>query len=160
MEVTLIFPPQWTPTQPYLGTACLAAYLKEQGFQCQQVDLNAAFYDFILQKPLIEKSYHAIRETITRLEKKDHLSPEEKELYKKTAPLSALGDYILNTMVESIHFMKSRKCLSDIGLYAFHQGIVNYALHWLQTLITLLILGLIWAISKFFRKIQGSSNVC
>jgi anaerobic magnesium-protoporphyrin IX monomethyl ester cyclase len=160
MEVTLIFPPQWTPTQPYLGTASLAAYLKEQGFQCQQVDLNAAFYDFILQKPLIEKSYHAIRETITGLEKKDHLSPEEKELYKKTAPLSALGDYILNTMVESIHFMKSRKCLSDIGLYAFHQGIVNYALHWLQTLITLLILGLIWAISKFFRKIQGSSNVC
>ena len=133
MDVTLLFPPQWTPTQPYLGTACLTGYLKEHGFTCHQIDLNAAFYNCILQKPIIEKSMQIITEKITRLEKKDTLLPEEKETYKKIAMLSALGEYILDTMEESVRFMKSTKSLSDCKAFIFHQGIVNHALQIFST---------------------------
>jgi hypothetical protein len=128
MQVKLIFPPQWTPTQPYLGIACLSAYLKEEGIDCQQIDLNAMFYDHILHKPFIEENMHILEEKFAELEKKKRLRKKEKQEYRKIAPYSAVADYILDHFEESIRFIKSRKALSDIDAYVFHLGVINHAL--------------------------------
>ena len=128
MHVHLIFPPQWTPTQPYLGVACLSAYLKREGIDCQQTDLNAVFYNYILQKSSIQESAQMVEKKFTEMEEKKRLSLREKQEYKKIAPLHALTPCTLDNIAESIRFIKSKKALSDITAYNFHLGIITYAL--------------------------------
>ncbi|MBN1210225.1 MAG: radical SAM protein [Myxococcaceae bacterium] len=43
-DLHLIFPPQWSPLQPFLSTPSLKAYLQKHGFQVHQDDWNVAFY--------------------------------------------------------------------------------------------------------------------
>lgn len=125
--IRLIFPPQWTPTQPYLGIACLASYLKKEGIACEQMDLNALFYNYILRKTVIEESVQILEKEFEKLERKK-LSINERKKYKEIAPLYGLADYILDNIEKSICIMKSKEALSDIQDYAFHLGVVQYAL--------------------------------
>lgn len=125
--IQLIFPPQWTPTQPYLGTACLAAYLKKEGITCEQMDLNAQFYNYILRKTAIEESVQILEKKFAELERKKP-SKNERKKYKEIAPLYGMADYVLDNIEKSICAMKSKEALSDIQDYAFHLGVVQYAL--------------------------------
>ena len=45
MKTLLIFPAQWYPTQPYLSTPYLTAYLRSKGWQAAQRDFNIASYE-------------------------------------------------------------------------------------------------------------------
>lgn len=60
--IELLFPPQWIPTQPYLGMACLASYLREKGVEVHQTDVNARFYNYILSKPFLEQCREVVEE--------------------------------------------------------------------------------------------------
>lgn len=126
MEITLIFPPQWTPTQPYLGTACLTAYLKQKGIDCNQIDLNALFYNYILQKSVIEESAHILKEQFTKLEKNtsSEFNPEE---YKKIAPLSALADFTVDNIEKSVQWIKTN-AFENKKEYAFCLTVIHNAL--------------------------------
>jgi anaerobic magnesium-protoporphyrin IX monomethyl ester cyclase len=48
MKVVLLFPPNWTPSMPYLALPSLAAYLRPRGIEVIQCDLNAEVFDHIL----------------------------------------------------------------------------------------------------------------
>ena len=118
--IRLIFPPQWTPTQPYLGTACLAAYLKKKGITCEQMDLNAQFYNYILRKTVIEESVQILEKKFAELERKK-LSKNERKKYKEIAPLYGLADYILDNIEKSICAMKmSFRVAKKSKIYHFH----------------------------------------
>jgi hypothetical protein len=43
-DLHVIFPPQWSPFQPFLSTPALKAYLEQHGYRVQQDDWNIAFY--------------------------------------------------------------------------------------------------------------------
>lgn len=47
-DLHLIFPPQWTPFQPFLSTPSLKAYLQDHGHNVLQSDWNVAFYRWFL----------------------------------------------------------------------------------------------------------------
>jgi hypothetical protein len=44
----LIFPPQWSPFQPFLSTPSLKAYLQGRGFHVRQSDWNVGFYSHFI----------------------------------------------------------------------------------------------------------------
>jgi hypothetical protein len=47
-DLHLIFPPQWSPFQPFLSTPSLKAYLEERGHNIHQDDWNLAFYQWFV----------------------------------------------------------------------------------------------------------------
>ncbi len=60
MKVMLFFPPNWTPSMPHLALPTLAAYLRREGIEVIQRDLNAEVFDHIL-------THDHLRETMARL---------------------------------------------------------------------------------------------
>ena len=49
-DIHLIFPPQWSPFQPFLSTPALVAYLKERGYSAIQSDWNVELYDYLISR--------------------------------------------------------------------------------------------------------------
>jgi anaerobic magnesium-protoporphyrin IX monomethyl ester cyclase len=47
-DLHLIFPPQWSPFQPFLSTPALKAYLEQRGFKVRQDDWNISFYRWFI----------------------------------------------------------------------------------------------------------------
>ncbi len=47
-DLHLIFPPQWSPFQPFLSTPSLKAYLMERGQRVVQSDWNVGFYSYFI----------------------------------------------------------------------------------------------------------------
>jgi hypothetical protein len=62
MKVALFFPPQWTPTMPYLAVPTLTAYLRGRGVEVQQRDLNVEVYDYLLTLQSVEDAITRLRE--------------------------------------------------------------------------------------------------
>ena len=51
MNISLLFPPSWHPSQPYLSIPCLSAFLENSGVPVQQQrDLNIELLDRMLTK--------------------------------------------------------------------------------------------------------------
>jgi hypothetical protein len=51
VKISLLFPPSWHPSQPYLSIPCLSAFLKKSGIPVhQQRDLNIELLDRVLTK--------------------------------------------------------------------------------------------------------------
>ncbi len=107
MLTTLLFPPQWIPTQPYLSLPSLTAFLKANDCDVEQMDINVTFYDDLLSKkgllPFFERAYSRFNE----LESKKELSPELQKQYAILGGSILAGEYVLEN-VES-----SKKVLRD-----------------------------------------------
>jgi anaerobic magnesium-protoporphyrin IX monomethyl ester cyclase len=52
-DLLLIFPPQWSPFQPYLSTPLLLAYLRRAGFFVRQYDWNIDYYEYFISSDRI-----------------------------------------------------------------------------------------------------------
>lgn len=61
MKYLLIFPPVWSPTNPYLSVPTLLGQLEEKGFDASAIDLNVVFYSDILTKEYLLKSVNNIK---------------------------------------------------------------------------------------------------
>src|SRR5262245_22549696 len=62
MKVMLLFPPNWTPSMPHLSMPTLAAYLRPQGIQVIQRDLNLEVFDEILTRTYMENALDHLRQ--------------------------------------------------------------------------------------------------
>ena len=61
MKVMLVFPPNWTPTMPHLALPTLTAYLRANGVDVIQRDLNAEVFDDILTRRYINDAVAHLR---------------------------------------------------------------------------------------------------
>ncbi len=61
-RVALLFPPNWTPTMPHLALPSLTAYLRREGVEVMQRDLNIEVFDEILTQDHLERMLHLIQE--------------------------------------------------------------------------------------------------
>lgn len=126
--IELLFPPQWIPTQPYLGLACLAAYLRQRGIAVHQTDVNALVYDRILSRPFLEEC----RETIERkFERLDRKSTAEKE-YSDLVTLYIMADSLVESVEEAKENLKSERSL-DLQEYLRNLKILQNGLRLVST---------------------------
>ena len=70
MKSLFVFPAQWYPTQPYLSTPYLCAYLREKGWDVTQRDFNIESYDHFLSPTLLENILSKIEGHLTKLKEK------------------------------------------------------------------------------------------
>jgi len=78
MKTLLIFPAQWYPTQPYLSTPYLTAYLRAKGWDVEQRDFNIASYEHFLSEPLLQNAEKLMAQRMQSLKSQDSLSMKEK----------------------------------------------------------------------------------
>lgn len=121
--IELLFPPQWIPTQPYLGLACLTGYLREKGLKVHQTDVNVLFYDHILSKSFLEGCRDIAESTFETSEKKGFSNEEHSELIA----LYILSDDIVDLVEEAKQNFKSEKSL-DLQEYLFNLKVLQNAL--------------------------------
>jgi hypothetical protein len=70
VNISLLFPPSWHPSQPYLSIPCLYAFLEQAGVKgVTQRDLNIELLDAILSKSYGLEVYGKILEKIKELER-------------------------------------------------------------------------------------------
>jgi anaerobic magnesium-protoporphyrin IX monomethyl ester cyclase len=58
MKISLIFPPGWDITQPYLGLPALKAYIENACHQASLHDLNLEFYDYLTSRKGLTNAYN------------------------------------------------------------------------------------------------------
>jgi radical SAM superfamily enzyme YgiQ (UPF0313 family) len=80
-NITLLFPPVWLPELPYLSLPALSAYLKQEGYDPVQRDLNVEFWHHFYQTDKLKEIYQWSKDTYFRLRRKDeHLLNNDKGL--------------------------------------------------------------------------------
>ncbi len=69
MKISLLFPPSWHPSQPYLSLPCLSAFLDQAGVNgLSQRDLNIELLDTILSRTYGLDVYETLLAKLKRLE--------------------------------------------------------------------------------------------
>lgn len=61
MKVMLLFPPNWTPTMPHLALPTLTAFLRANGAEVIQRDLNIEVFDALLTRRHVERALSTLR---------------------------------------------------------------------------------------------------
>ncbi len=66
MKVMLVFPPQWIPAMPHLALPVLTSFLRSQGVDVIQRDLNVETYDTVLSRAYLEQCLDRLHTDYTR----------------------------------------------------------------------------------------------
>ena len=86
MNISLLFPPSWHPSQPYLSIPCLSAFLEQAGAPVQeQRDLNIELLDRMLTKSFGLDIHQQLIDLVRKLELSvdGETGPGSKEHYAK-----------------------------------------------------------------------------
>ena len=86
MNISLLFPPSWHPSQPYLSIPCLSAFLEQSGVPVQeQRDLNIELLDRMLTKDFGLDIHQQLIDLVKKLEQSvdGETGPGSKEHYAK-----------------------------------------------------------------------------
>ncbi|MFN2131091.1 MAG: B12-binding domain-containing radical SAM protein [Anaerolineae bacterium] len=79
MKVILVFPPHWQPLMPHLALPSLAAYLRMNGVEVIQRDLNAELFDQVLSSAHLRSVLRQMRREERRVARKGLSTDLEKE---------------------------------------------------------------------------------
>lgn len=116
-DIHLIFPPQWSPFQPFLSTPSLKAYLEKRGYAVTQSDWNVDFYDFFISRSRLPKA-------LDRLQRYASDLPAENENYRNQAYL-ALG--ILNDYPQKRQLAEGLRSSAGIAsIEKFHESVTAF----------------------------------
>lgn len=86
MNISLLFPPSWHPSQPYLSIPCLSAFLEQSGVPVrEQRDLNIELLDKMLTKSFGLDIHQQLIDLVRKLEQSvdGETGPGSKEHYAK-----------------------------------------------------------------------------
>ncbi len=81
MKVTLLFPPSWIPSQPFLSLPSLTAYARQQGIEVIQRDINIEFLEILLTWEKVQGMHARIQEEVKKVENKG--GPEASEKFAR-----------------------------------------------------------------------------
>jgi anaerobic magnesium-protoporphyrin IX monomethyl ester cyclase len=117
LDLHVIFPPQWSPFQPFLSTPSLKAYLQTKGFHVRQSDWNVDFYEFFFDKSRLGGA-------VDRLEKYIRELPAKYENYRNQAylALGILSDF--HRKRELVDRLRSKACVENVN--DFHASVMAF----------------------------------
>ncbi len=128
MKTLLIFPAQWYPTQPYLSTPYLTAYLRAKGWEVDQRDFNIESYDRFLSPQILRNSVAKMEQKVRTIREKSSFSIREKSLLD----VLATGIKFSGTIIDKIEFaktvMRSPELFFDFESYQQADMIIKSAL--------------------------------
>ncbi len=114
MLTKLLFPPQWIPTQPYLSLPSLTAFLKNNHYDAEQMDINMSFYDHLLSKPGLHDFYERAYSKFQELDSKTELSPKLQKQYAALSSSILFGEYIIDEVEGAKKLLKNKEDFYDV----------------------------------------------
>ena len=99
MKISLLFPPSWHPSQPYLSLPCLTAFLDQAGISDKtQRDLNIEMLDTILTKTYGLDVYEKLIDKVKQLEQstEGETGPGSKEHYARVVEALDKFPYLID----------------------------------------------------------------
>ncbi len=69
MNVMLVFPPDWYPSEPYLSLPTIAAVLRQAGHHVTQKDVNLEMYDWYFSEDFLKRVLRRVPQQLDRLRK-------------------------------------------------------------------------------------------
>lgn len=142
-KVLLIFPPAWNPTAPYLSLPLLLGELHSENIPAKGFDINAEFYNDILNSKFIIKLYNTIDDIILIIRKilknkheynflnSDSLKSKLNKLELLKQKNNAEFKIICNYIDWAVLCLKSEQFYNPENLY-FAQNIVNKTLEFIS----------------------------
>ncbi len=115
MLTKLLFPPQWIPTQPYLSLPSLTAFLKANGCDVEQIDINVSFYNDLLSRKALHACYERVHVRFQELESEKELSQAFQKQYATLSSSVLFGDYILDEIENAKKVLRAKDKFYDIG---------------------------------------------
>jgi len=128
MKSLLVFPAQWYPTQPYLSTPYLCAYLREKSWDVTQRDFNIESYDHFLSPTLLENILSKIEGRLTALKEKKSFSFKEKSLMDVLATSVKFAPTIISGVNDAKQVMRSPERFFDFNTYKQADMVIKSAL--------------------------------
>ena len=99
MKISLLFPPSWHPSQPYLSLPCLTAFLDQAGISDKtQRDLNIEMLDTVLTKTYGLDVYEKLIDKVKQLEQatEGETGPGSKEHYARVVEALDKFPYLID----------------------------------------------------------------
>lgn len=118
MNIKLIFPPQWSPYQPYLSLPSLSAHLKNKGYNVNQCDLNIESYNIFLSREYLIKIYERILNRRTYLESRDILPPRYQKEYCEIVQATLFGLDVIDRIDKAKSLLRDSESFYNLELYA------------------------------------------
>ena len=128
MKTLLIFPAQWYPTQPYLSTPYLTAFLQNKGWEVSQRDFNIESYDHFLSAPLLRQAEGLMRKQQQALKAQNSLSIKEKSHLDVLSIGLKFSDRIIDGVGEAKSVMRTPERFFDFEAYQQADMVIKSAL--------------------------------
>ncbi len=128
MKSLLVFPSQWYPTQPYLSTPYLCAYLRGKNWDVEQRDFNIESYDHFLSTTILEGVVSKIGERLDFLKSKKSFSFKEKSLMDVLTTGMKFAPTIISKVDDAKQVMRTPKLFFDFKAYKEADMIIKSAL--------------------------------
>lgn len=129
MKIVLLFPPVAPFEQPHLSLPSLAAFLRENGYDVIQRDINIEAHRFFLDTSQLKRSYRIINETIKRMEKRNKLRYDhEINKYALLVKSALSAPFIIENIEKAKSIFRDKKRFFDPGQYKWAREIVEGAL--------------------------------
>ena len=112
MKLSLLFPPSWHPSQPYLSLPCLTAFLDQAGIsEKSQRDLNIEMLDTVLTRTYGLEIYEKLIEKTKELEKsaEGETGPGSKEHYARVVEALDRFPYVIDQIEPAKASLRSQE---------------------------------------------------
>lgn len=131
MQVSLVFPPSWIPSQPFLSLPSLQGFLKKNGIQNISIrDLNIEIMDVLLSSEKVKQTLSIIKERLSTGTNAIGSDKNPEEVYSR---LNWAREVIENeNMVQNVEWAKST--LKSQGFYEIDDYVESWKIidRWLQ----------------------------
>ncbi|RMH36963.1 MAG: radical SAM protein [Nitrospirae bacterium] len=119
MKISLLFPPSWHPSQPYLSLPCLTAFLDQAGIPDKsQRDLNMELLDFVLTRSYGLDVYQRLLDKAKELERslQGDVGPNSREHYARVVESLERFPYLIDQIEPAKASLRSEE-FYDIERY-------------------------------------------
>lgn len=128
MKILLLFPPQWNPSYPHLALPSLTAFLKREGYDVVQMDINVEAYDTLLSKPQLKVLCDKIRDKFSDLENAHVMPPTNARMYRDLGKALLSSPYILDNIENAKRVLRTEAKFFDFETYLKNTSIIEAGL--------------------------------
>jgi len=124
----LLFPPQCDPRAPYLALPSLTAFLRQNGYEVVQKDVNAEAFDKLLTQENLERMSGVISRRLKGLDGKRSLSYEEQKRYRKLGEATLFAPYIIRNIEKAKGILRDKEEFYDIDKHTWSRDVISRGL--------------------------------
>ena len=109
MKTLLLFPPHWSPTQPYLSLPTLASFLRSKGHDVAMRDINVELFNILLSRDHLQKSHDLLRNKLNCTTSRKDISNLDIEEFKRLFRMESLAPIIIEKIEKAKELLRNQE---------------------------------------------------